>query len=144
MDIEKQIADVQTEIKNLKQPPPKRKFGLMSLLLLLILMVCVVSGIDYSRISNAKANLTAALDSSALYAAATTGKTEAELKVLARAYVEQNYISSDGAELTAFDLHDYADRVEITGTVQVKTWIMRIVGVTTVEVPVSSQIMKTP
>jgi Flp pilus assembly protein TadG len=100
------------------------------------------SAIDYSRIANAKSNLVASLDSSALYAAAITGKTEAEMKVLARNYLDKNYTNTGDAEITAFDLHNYADRVEVTGSVKVKTWFMSVGGITNVDVPAESQIMK--
>ena len=70
------------------------------------------SAIDYARIANAKTNLVASLDSSALYAAAVTGKSEAEMKELARDYLNRNYTNASDAAVTAFDLHNYADRVE--------------------------------
>jgi Flp pilus assembly protein TadG len=100
------------------------------------------SAIDYSRIANAKANLVASLDSSALYAAAITGKTEAQMKDLARVYLDKNYTNTSDAAVSAFDLHNYADRVEVTGTVQVKTWFMSVGGINNVDVNANSQIMK--
>ena len=100
------------------------------------------SAIDYSRIANAKANLVASLDSSALYAAAITDKTEAQMKDLARVYLDKNYSNTGDAAVSAFDLHNYADRVEVTGTVQVKTWFMSVGGINNVDVNASSQIMK--
>jgi Flp pilus assembly protein TadG len=100
------------------------------------------SAIDFSRVANAKANLIAGLDSSALYAAAITGKTEAQMKTLARTYLDQNYKNTSDAEIIDFDLHNYADRVEVTGKVKVKTWFMSVGGITNVDVPADSQIMK--
>jgi Flp pilus assembly protein TadG len=105
-------------------------------------MLAAGAAIDFSRIANAKANLIAGLDSSALYAAAITDKTEAQMKQLARTYLDKNYANTADAELSAFDLHNYADRVEATGTVKVKTWFMSIGGVTNVDVNATSQIMK--
>jgi Flp pilus assembly protein TadG len=98
--------------------------------------------IDYARIANAKTNLVASLDSSALYAAAITDKTEAQMKDLAKVYLNRNYTNTSDAALTAFDLHNFTDRVEATGTVKVKTWFMSVGGVTNVDVNASSQIMK--
>ncbi len=100
------------------------------------------SAIDYSRIANAKANLTAALDASALYAAAITGKTEAEMKDLALNYLNKNYTNTSDAAIISFDLKNYADRVEVTGGVKVKTWFMSVGGITNVDVNTESQIMK--
>jgi Flp pilus assembly protein TadG len=105
-------------------------------------MLAAGAAIDFSRIANAKANLIAGLDSSALYAAAITDKTEAQMKELARIYLDKNYTNTADAELSVFDLHNYADRVEATGTVKVKTWFMSIGGITNVDVNATSQIMK--
>jgi Flp pilus assembly protein TadG len=100
------------------------------------------SAIDFSRIANAKANLVASLDSSALYAAAITDKTESQMKDLARVYLDKNYSNTGDAAITSFDLHNFADRVEVTGTVKVKTWFMSVGGINDIDVPASSQIMK--
>ncbi len=105
-------------------------------------MLAAGAAIDFSRIANAKANLIASLDSSALYAAAIQGKTEAQMKELARTYLDKNYTDTADAELSAFELHNYADRVEAAGTVKVKTWFMSIGGITNVDVNATSQIMK--
>ena len=113
-------------------------FGLSAIPLLL----AAGSAIDYSRIANAKVNLVASLDSSALYAAAISGKTEAEMKDLARVYLDKNYTNASDAAVSAFDLHNYPDRVEVNGTVQVKTWFMSVGGITNVDVNANSQIMK--
>jgi Flp pilus assembly protein TadG len=98
--------------------------------------------IDYARIANAKTNLVASLDSSALYAAAITDKTEAQMKDLARLHLNRNYTNTSDAALSAFDLHNFADRVEATGTVKVKTWFMSVGGISNVDVNASSQVMK--
>jgi Flp pilus assembly protein TadG len=100
------------------------------------------SAIDYSRVANSKANLIAGLDSSALYAAALSDKTEAEMKVLAKVYLDRNYANTAEAEVTAFDLKNYADRVEVTGTVRVKTWFMSVGGITSLDIPVMSEVKK--
>jgi Flp pilus assembly protein TadG len=101
------------------------------------------SAIDFSRIANSKANLVAGLDASALYAAAITGKSEADLKVLARNYFDANYNSTSDAPVTDFDLKNFADKVVVTGTVDVKTWFMSVGGITHVSAPASSEVKKT-
>jgi Flp pilus assembly protein TadG len=101
------------------------------------------SAIDFSRIANSKANLVAGLDAAALYAAAITGKSEADLKVLARNYFDANYNSTSDAPVTDFDLKNYADKVVVTGTVDVKTWFMSVGGITHVSAPASSEVKKT-
>ncbi len=100
------------------------------------------SAIDYSRVANAKGNLIAALDSSALFAASLSGKTDAEMKTLARVYLDRNYTNTGDAEITEFDLKNYADRVEVTGTAKVKTWFMSVGGITSLDIPVSAEVKK--
>jgi Flp pilus assembly protein TadG len=120
----------------------KGNVGMLFGLSVIPVMLAAGSAIDYSRVANAKSNLIAGLDSSALYAAAITGKTEAEMKDLARVYLDKNYANTGDAELTNFELHNYADRVEVNGTVKVKTWFMSVGGITNVDVNANSQIMK--
>ena len=116
--------------------------GIMFGLSAIPIFLAAGSAIDYSRIANAKSNLVAGLDGAALYGAAITGKTEAQMKDLARTYLDQNYKNTGDAAITAFDFHNYADRVEVTGSVKVKTWFMSVGGITSVDVPAESQIMK--
>jgi Flp pilus assembly protein TadG len=106
------------------------------------LILAAGTAIDYSRIANAKSNLIAGLDASALYAAAITGQTQAQMKALAQGYLDKNYANTGDAPLTAFELQNFADRVEVNGTVNVRTWFMSVAGITDVDVNASSQIMK--
>ena len=131
-------------VQKLKRFPKDQagNIGIMFGLSAIPIFLAAGSAIDFSRVANAKANLIAGLDSSALYAAAITDKTEAQMKVLARAYLDQNYKNTGDAEVTDFDLHNFADRVEVTGKVKVKTWFMSVGGITNVDVPAESQIMK--
>ncbi len=106
------------------------------------IMLAAGSAIDYSRIANAKSNLVSGLDSSALYAASITGKTSDELKVLARNYLDVNYKNTGDAPITGFGLENYADKVVVTGSVDVKTWFMSLGGITHIAVPAQSEVMK--
>jgi Flp pilus assembly protein TadG len=116
--------------------------GLMFGLSAIPIFLAAGAAIDYSRIANAKGNLVAALDTAALYAAAITGKTEAQMTELARNYLDQNYGAGYDASITAFSLKNYADRVEVKGTAKVKTWFMSVAGISDVDVNGASQITK--
>ncbi len=100
------------------------------------------SAIDFSRISNTKSNLVAALDSAALYAASLTGKTDAEMKTLARTYFDSNYTNTGDSTVMDFDLVNYADHVTVTGKANVKTWFMNVAGINNLDVPAKSEVMK--
>ena len=116
--------------------------GMMFGLAVIPMMLAAGSAIDYSRVANAKSNLIAGLDASGLYAAAITGKTEDQMKDLARAYLDKNYANTADAALTNFELHNYADRVEVTGTVKVTTWFMSVSGINSLDVPATSIVKK--
>jgi Flp pilus assembly protein TadG len=116
--------------------------GMILGLSIIPMILAAGSAIDFSRVANAKSNLISGLDSAGLYAATITGKTEGEMKTLAQNYLNANYTNASDAPLTEFDLKNYADRVVVTGKVNVKTWFMSVAGITNLDVPATSEISK--
>ncbi len=101
------------------------------------------AAIDMARVNEASTHFAAALDAAALAAAAdTTGKTEAELEVLARAYLDQNYRDSEVKKILTFDLKSYPDRIEVTGTTRVKTTIMGLAQIDYVDLELEAEVIK--
>lgn len=106
------------------------------------MFLCAGSAIDFVRVNHTQTKFAAGLDAAALAAAAATGKTEAELKVLARTYLDHNYETSEENEVIAFDLKSYPDRVEVTGTARVKTTIMALAQIEYVDVALEAEVIK--
>lgn len=101
------------------------------------------AAIDMARVNEASTHFAAALDAAALAAAAdATGKTEAQLEVLARAYLDQNYGSSETKEILDFDLKSYPDRIEVTGTTRVNTTIMSLARIDYVDLKLGAEVIK--
>jgi Flp pilus assembly protein TadG len=143
MDIEKHIANIQQDIENLRRPHPRKKrFWLLFLLPLVLLPVGGLAAVDYARVSKARQALSAGVDASALFAASLTNKTEAEMQVLAKNYVDQNFTTSTGSPVEGFELHDLADRVTIAATTKVPCTFMGMVGLGDIEVAATSEVLK--
>jgi Flp pilus assembly protein TadG len=143
--MQKSITAIVTSVAKKMKKFPKDQAGNVGILLglsIIPLILAAGSAIDYSRIANAKSNLVSALDSSALYAASLTGKTEAEMTTLAQNYFNQNYTNTSDAPAGEITLHNYADKVTVSGTVDVKTWFMSVASITHIEVPSQSEVMK--
>jgi Flp pilus assembly protein TadG len=101
------------------------------------------AAIDMARVNEASTHFAAALDAAALAAAAdTTGKTEAQLEVLARTYLDNNYKDSEAKKIVAFDLKSYPDRIEVTGTTRVKTTIMSLAQIDYVDLDLEAEVIK--
>jgi Flp pilus assembly protein TadG len=101
------------------------------------------AAIDMARVNEASTHFAAALDAAALAAAAdTTGKTEAQLEILARAYLDNNYGDSDVKKILAFDLKSFPDRIEVTGTTRVKTTIMSLAQIDYVDLDLAAEVIK--
>jgi Flp pilus assembly protein TadG len=113
-------------------------FGLSAVLVIL----GVGSAVDYARVVNAKANLTAALDSASLFAAAINGEAEPVVKQRAQKYFDENYTNTRDAEVKAFNLKNFEDHVEVSGTVEVKTWFMSVGGIYKIDVTGTSEVLK--
>ena len=106
------------------------------------MFLCAGAAIDLARINEATVDFASGLDAAALAAAGTTGKTEAELKVLARTYLDHNYGNADDKKILDFDLKNYADRVEVTGTTRVKTSLMSLAQIDYVDVALEAEVIK--
>jgi Flp pilus assembly protein TadG len=143
--MQKSITAIVSSVAKKMKKFPKDQAGNVGILLglsIIPLILAAGSAIDYSRIANAKSNLVSALDSSALYAASLTGKTEAEMTTLAQNYFNQNYTNTSDAPAGEITLHNYADKVTVSGTVDVKTWFMSVASITHIAVPAQSEVMK--
>ena len=106
------------------------------------MFLCAGAAIDLARINEASVDFAAGLDAAALAAAATTGKTEAELKVLARTYLDNNYGNAGDKIILDFDLKNYADRVEVNGITRVKTSLMSLAQIDYVDVALEAEVIK--
>lgn len=106
------------------------------------MLLAVGSAVDFMHVNDAQTKFAAGLDSAALSAAAITDKTEAEMKVLARTYLDYNYGTSDENKIIAFDLKNYADKVVVTGTARVKTRFMSLVQIDYVDLSLESEVIK--
>ena len=106
------------------------------------MFLCAGAAIDLARINEASMDFAAGLDAAALAAAAQTDKTEAELKVLARTYLDNNYGNADDKIIMDFDLKNYPDRVEVNGITRVKTSLMSLAQIDYVDVALEAEVIK--
>ena len=107
------------------------------------MFLSVGAAVDFIRVNYTQTEFAAGLDAAALAAAAdTTGKTEAELKVLAKTYLDHNFGSYEDMEVIDFDLKNYPDRVEVTGTARIKTSIMALAQIDYVDVSLEAEVIK--
>lgn len=106
------------------------------------MFLCAGAAIDFARINEASMDFAAGLDAAALAAAAQTDKTEAELKVLARTYLDNNYGNADDKIILDFDLKNYPDRVEVNGITRVKTSLMSLAQIDYVDVALEAEVIK--
>ena len=107
------------------------------------MFLSVGAAIDFIRVNYTQTEFAAGLDAAALAAAADiTGKTEAELKVMARTYLDNNFGIYEDMEVIDFDLKNYPDRVEVSGTARVKTSIMALAQIDYVDVSLEAEVIK--
>ena len=107
------------------------------------MLLSVGAAIDFIRVNYTQTEFAAGLDAAALAAAADiTGKTEAELEVLARTYLDNNFGIYEDMEVIDFDLKNYPDRVEVSGTARVKTSIMALAQIDYVDVSLEAEVIK--
>jgi Flp pilus assembly protein TadG len=107
--------------------------------------------IDTARVNYTQQKFATSLDAAALAAAAEpAGKSTADLKILARKYVDQNFKDSDNLTITAFDLTTTTTKVIVTGTARVKTSFMLVANTENftltnaryVDISLSSEVVK--
>jgi Flp pilus assembly protein TadG len=101
--------------------------------MMVLFCVCVGAGIDMGRTTSAAQRLGAALDVAALHVASQAGKTDAELKALAEPVMLKNYGGNTYDVVSGFDLVTEGKVLKVTAKVTVKTWLMSLVGIPTME-----------
>lgn len=108
-----------------------------------ILVPAIIAGIglagfaiDFSRISNSRAHLQAALDAAALAAARARGSDEAELEVLSRPYADANLVNSGDLVLSSFDVNllNSNTTVEVRASLIVPLAFGGLIGRSSVEI----------
>ncbi len=110
------------------------------------MLLCAGAAIDTVRVSYTHQKFAASLDAAALAAAAADQSVStANLKILARKYIDNNFADPDQISITAFDLVNTTEKVVVTGTARVKTALMMpimLAGVDYVDVKLSSEVVK--
>ena len=107
------------------------------------------SAVDYERAVNAKHSLQTALDTAALYGAqlatvAGDSDDDSNTSMTAKAqnYIDANYSAQGDAALKSFTMKNYSDRVEVTGTITLKTWFMSLGGISSLDIVSTSMVKK--
>ncbi len=101
------------------------------------------AAMDYERTISAKAEMTSAMETAAIYAAtmaATT--TDADRTAAVQNYMNTNYTNGGDAALSNISVDNYTDHVTVNATATVKTAFMQLAGVQTIAIPVSVEVRK--
>jgi Flp pilus assembly protein TadG len=115
------------------------------------IFLCAGVAIDTTRVNYTHQKFASSLDSAAIAAAAAPdGKTTAELKAIAKRYVEKNFKDSDNITIQNFDLVNSATKITVTGTARVRTSIMFVAqtegftqaNTSYVDISLSSEVVK--
>lgn len=118
-------------------------FAMQFALLAVPLTVCTGLAVDGGRAFLARYELASALDAAAL-AIASTVDEDADLNVLAHKFVNANFHGEHNGEID-LDIEDVGDEEEtviLTGSVQIKTYFMGLMGQDVVNVSAESEVKR--
>lgn len=107
------------------------------------MLICVGVAVDTVRVSYTSQKLASTLDAAALAAAgADQSLSKAEVKALAKKYVESNFVDPDQIAILDFDIINTDEKIVVKGTARVKTALMMLAQVNYVDVKLSSEVVK--
>jgi Flp pilus assembly protein TadG len=126
----------------------KDKRGSVSLMAGLSAIPLIVAGgaaIDYDRAINAKTALILSLDTAVLYAATQNSNDMAVLTNVSQPYLNANYHNGGDATVQSYAISagSAPNSLKATGTVQLTTYFMAVVGITSMTVTASSEALHT-
>ncbi len=104
--------------------------------------VAAGAGLDLGRAMVVRARLAEALDAAGLAVGATSGLTQAQLQTLAQQYFSANYTADSSFGVPAsVSVTQGTDQVTLTTSVQMPTTLMNVVGIKTMSVGYTSQVV---
>ncbi|MDE3114786.1 MAG: pilus assembly protein TadG [Pseudomonadota bacterium] len=120
----------------------KGNIAMIFALMLVPLAVAAGAGLDFSRTLIVRARLAEALDAAGLAVGATSGLSSQQMQTMAQNYFSANYTAdSSFGTPTAVTVTQGTDAVTIATTVDVPMTLMNVVGIKSLPVSVSSQIV---
>lgn len=106
-----------------------------------LLSVAAVA-MDLSRVLVVKQKLTNAVDAAALAVGRQLGNDDADLTILAKAYINAHYTTADVGDLTNVGVQNTDSQVDITVTARVGTAFLSAFGTPFVDLTISSKVLR--
>lgn len=106
------------------------------------LLLVTAVGIDYGSALVVKQKLISAADAAALAVGTEPGLSDEEADAKGEAFIRAHYPNTDFGDLIDFDVVPTASQVDVTVTARIPTTFLRIAGIETIDVTVSSQVLR--
>jgi Flp pilus assembly protein TadG len=117
-------------------------FAMIFAIALIPIAAAAGASIDVSRAYIVETRLAAALDAAALAVGTASGMSTSEVQALAQAYFDANYPASKLGVPGTITVVDSQTTVDISVSADLPTTIMGIVGIDTLKIGASSQVMR--
>lgn len=98
--------------------------------------------VDFGRLTVARTSLSAAADAAVLQVGSSSLEKQDEMLSLAGVAMKQNYDQSEHGELVRLNISYKDDVIILSATARFKTSFMSMVGIPTVDVPVSAEVTR--
>ena len=109
---------------------------------LIPITIAAGAGLDLGRAMVVRARLAEALDSAGLAVGASTGLTQTQMQTLAQQYFNANYTANNSfGTPAAVTVSTTSTSVTLSTSVQMPTTLMNVVGISTMNVGYSSQVV---
>jgi Flp pilus assembly protein TadG len=114
-------------------------FYLAAMLMVPLIAMAAVA-VDVGQLLVVRDQLSASIDAAALNVGANPTLTTAQAQAQAQAFVKANFSSQSNATLTSLTLTQTSSTVSITATATINTYLLQIIGYTTLSTTVTNQV----